>query len=257
MNPKLIAFQKLLDTMDELREKCPWDRKQTMESLRILTIEETYELADAIIAGNMEEVKKELGDIILHIVFYAKIAEEKQEFNITDVCESVVEKLIRRHPHIYGDVKVKDEQEVKENWEAIKQKEGHKSVLSGVPPSLPSLVKASRLQEKAAFSGFDWDKKSDVWRKVKEEMLEFEEQLNAGKINKSELEAEFGDLLFSMVNYARFIGVNPDNALEKTNQKFISRFKYIEEQAGKMGKKVNEMTLEEMDQLWNEVKKKK
>jgi XTP/dITP diphosphohydrolase len=254
---KLNAFGKLLDTMDELREKCPWDQKQNMETLRPLTIEETFELADAILSGNSEEIKKELGDVILHIVFYAKIASEKGAFDIADVCDAVVEKLIYRHPHIYGDTKVKNEEEVRQNWEDLKQSEAKdKRLFDGVPASLPALVKATRLQEKASSKGFDWKNKEDVWLKVREEIEELHSEVNKGKLNQSEVEAELGDLLFSIVNYARYLNVNPDNALEKTNKKFIYRFEKIESYAKSQGKSLRDMSLEEMDAIWEKAKKK-
>jgi XTP/dITP diphosphohydrolase len=247
---KLKQFDRLLTIMDELREQCPWDKKQTWESLRTLTIEETYELADAISKNESQEVKKELGDVLLHIVFYARIASETNTFDIGDVIDFLCQKLIVRHPHIYGDVKAETEEEVKKNWEQIKLKEGSKSVLSGVPSALPALVKAMRIQEKARAVGFDWDEKQQVWDKVQEEMREFLEETDTQKA-----EAEFGDLLFSLVNYARFVGINPENALELTNKKFIKRFNYLESQSALDGKKMNEMTLKEMDKYWNEAKK--
>lgn len=247
---KLQAFGRLLDIMDELREKCPWDMKQTNESLRHLTIEETYELSDAIIKNDFQEIKKELGDVLLHMVFYARIASEQQQFDIADVCHALCEKLIVRHPHIYGDVKVENAEQVKENWEQIKLKEGNRSVLSGVAKGTPSIVKAYRMQEKAAQVGFDWPTRNDVWAKVEEEWNELKEELN--KPNNEHLtEKEFGDFLFALINVARKYGINPDDALEKTNQKFISRFQFIENNAAK---KLTEMTLEEMDELWNEAK---
>jgi XTP/dITP diphosphohydrolase len=252
---KLKAFERLLDIMDELREKCPWDQKQTIESLRHLTIEETYELSDAILKNDLNEIKKELGDILLHIVFYARIASETGEFNITDVINSLCEKLIIRHPHIYGDTVATTEEQVKENWEKIKLKEGNKSVLSGVPVSLPALVKAYRIQEKAKAVGFEWENAEQVWEKVEEELQEFKAEVEDD--NREKVEAEFGDVLFSLVNYGRFIGVNPEDALERTNIKFIERFKYIEEEAKKMGKRPEDMTLAEMDALWNQAKNKK
>lgn len=255
MEEKLRSFGRLLKIMDELREQCPWDKKQTIESLRHLTIEETYELADAIIEGDKVKVKKELGDVLLHIVFYARIASETNDFNIKDVIDSLCEKLIDRHPHIYGDVKVKDEEEVKQNWEKLKLKEGSKSVLDGVPVSLPSLVKASRIQEKARGVGFDWDSKEQVWNKVLEELNEFKQESSRQEIDASKLEEEFGDLIFSLVNYARFININPEDALERTNKKFIKRFQYLEEEAKKSGKKLEDMSLEEMDVYWNRAKK--
>jgi XTP/dITP diphosphohydrolase len=239
--------------MDELREQCPWDRKQTMETLRPLTIEEMYELADAIVKNDLEEVKKELGDVMLHLVFYAKIGAEKGAFDITDVLNGICDKLVHRHPHIYGDVKVSGEEEVKQNWEKLKLKEGKSSVLEGVPVSLPAMVKATRIQEKARGVGFDWDNQEQVWDKVQEELEELKAEVDAG--NSTEIEAEFGDLLFSMINYARFLEVNPENALEKTNQKFIKRFQYLEKGAAASGRKLQDMTLAEMDAFWNEAKK--
>jgi len=244
--------------MDTLREQCPWDQKQTMESLRHLTIEETYELSDAILDGDVQEIRKELGDLMLHLVFYARIATETQQFTITEVLNGICDKLISRHPHIYGDITVKDEAEVKRNWEQLKLKEGNKSVLGGVPSSLPSLIKASRIQEKARGVGFDWEEKSQVWDKVEEEMQEFKNEFNATSTEKIDLEkaeAEFGDLLFSLINYARFININPEDALEKTNKKFIKRFQYLESKAQELGKNLKEMSLEEMDVFWNEAKK--
>lgn len=253
MNEKLKAFERLLTIMDELREKCPWDKKQTIESLRHLTIEETYELSDAILDKNYTEIKKELGDLMLHMVFYARIASETQMFDIADVLNAICDKLIARHPHIYGDVKVSNEEEVKANWEKLKLKEGNKSVLAGVPVSLPALIKASRIQEKARGVGFDWENKHQVWEKVLEELNEFKIEANKEN-NQSKTEEEFGDLLFSLVNYARFIGVNPEDALEKTNKKFIKRFTYLEEESKKDGKNLSEMTLAEMDEYWNRAK---
>ncbi len=253
MDKKLLAFERLLKIMDELREQCPWDKKQTIESLRHLTIEETYELADAILEKDMNNIKKELGDILLHIVFYARIASESKDFDIEEVINALCDKLIHRHPHIYGDVKVADEKEVKENWEKLKMKEGNKSVLAGVPHSLPSLVKAARIQEKARAVGFDWENKNQVWEKVEEEIQEFRAEV----INQSDaekIEGEFGDVLFSLINYARFLDINPENALEKTNKKFIKRFQYLESQAEKSGKKLADMTLAEMDVYWNQAK---
>jgi XTP/dITP diphosphohydrolase len=255
MEEKLKAFERLLNIMDELREKCPWDKKQTIESLRHLTIEETYELADAIIEGDMTNIKKELGDILLHIVFYARIASETKEFDIADVINSLCEKLISRHPHIYGDQKnITTEQDVKENWEKLKLKEGNKSVLAGVPKSLPSLVKASRIQDKAKAVGFDWEKKEQVWEKVQEEIAELKMEVESNA-PKERVEDEFGDVLFSFINYARFIEINPEDALEKTNKKFIKRFQYLETAAIKAGKSLSDMTLAEMDVYWNEAKK--
>ena len=252
------AFERLLDIMDTLREKCPWDMKQTMESLRHLTIEEVYELSDSILENNQQEIKKELGDLMLHLVFYSRIASEKNDFTITDVLNGICEKLISRHPHIYGDVRVSDEHEVKRNWEQLKLKEGNKSVLGGVPVSLPSLVKASRIQEKARGIGFDWEDKSQVWDKVEEEMREFREEfdiVNNEAIDKEKAESEFGDLLFSLINYARFIDINAEDALEKTNKKFIKRFQYIESKAKEQNKELKDMSLAEMDLIWNEAKK--
>ena len=259
MEEKLKAFERLLVIMDELREKCPWDKKQTIESLRHLTIEETYELADAIIEKDMPNIKKELGDVLLHIVFYSRIASETNEFNIADVINSLCDKLIHRHPHIYGDVKVTSEEEVKENWEKLKLleaptgKEGKKSVLGGVPKSLPSLVKASRIQEKARAVGFDWDKPEQVWEKVEEEITEFKHEVDSNA-SKEKIEGEFGDVLFSLINYARFHNINAEDALEKTNKKFIKRFQYLETEAEKIGKSLSEMTLAEMDAYWNKAK---
>lgn len=250
---QLKAFNRLLDIMDDLREKCPWDKKQTLESLRHLTIEEVYELADAILDNDLEEVKKELGDVLLHLVFYAKIGSEKKAFDIADVANAISDKLIARHPHIYGDVKVKNEEEVKKNWEQLKLKEGKSSVLEGVPKSLPAVVKASRIQEKVAGVGFDWEKPEQVWEKVQEELRELNDEIIAN--NKENIEKEFGDVLFSMINYARFIGVNPENALEKTNKKFINRFQFLEKEAQKSSKNIAEMSLEEMDVYWENSKK--
>ncbi len=253
MNEKLKAFERLLIIMDELREQCPWDKKQTIESLRHLTIEETYELADAILDKDMDNIKKELGDILLHIVFYARIASETKQFDIADVIHTLCDKLVHRHPHIYGDVKVKDEQEVKENWEKLKMKEGNTSVLGGVPKSLPSLVKAARIQEKARAVGFDWENKNQVWEKVEEEINEFKAEVDS-KSDSDKIESEFGDVLFSLINYARFLDINPENALEKTNKKFIKRFQFLEAEASKSGKQLSEMTLAEMDVYWNKAK---
>lgn len=251
---KLKAFGKLLDVLDILRIQCPWDAKQTNESLRPNTIEETMELCDALIKNNVSEIKKELGDVLLHILFYAKIADEKQQFDIADVCDALRNKLIFRHPHIFGDTKVDNAEQVLQNWEALKLKEkgGNKTVLSGVPKSLPSVIKAERIQEKSANVGFDWDKPEDVWDKVKEEIAEVETELKAG--NRDNMEKEFGDLLFSVINAARLYGVRADNALELTNNKFITRFNHIEQRALDMGKKINELSLAEMDALWNEAK---
>jgi XTP/dITP diphosphohydrolase len=252
------AFERLLTIMDDLRINCPWDKKQTLESLRHLTIEEVYELSDAILSADMPEIKKELGDIMLHLVFYSRIASESNQFNITDVLNSICEKLINRHPHIYGDVEVNDENDVKRNWEQIKLKEGNKSVLGGVPASLPALVKASRIQEKARGVGFDWEEKSQVWAKVEEELQEFKNEFNVedeGLIDHEKAESEFGDLLFSLINYARFININPEDALEKTNRKFIKRFQYLESKAAEHGKQLHNMSLAEMDIFWEEAKK--
>ena len=246
---KKEAFERLLTIMDELREKCPWDMKQTLESLRHLSIEEVYELGDAILDGDMEEVKKELGDVFLHLVFYSRIASETEAFDIADVLNSICEKLISRHPHIYGDVMVKDEAEVLSNWEKLKLKEGKKSVLEGVPRSLPAMVKAQRIQDKAKGVGFDWDNADQVWEKVLEELNEFKEAKT-----KEDQEEEFGDLLFSLINYARFKGRPPEDALEKTNKKFIYRFQYLETESAKDGKQMGEMTLNEMDEYWNRAK---
>lgn len=250
---QLKAINRLLDIMDDLREKCPWDKKQTLESLRHLTIEETYELADAILDDNLQEIKKELGDVLLHIVFYSKIGSEKNAFDIADVANSICDKLIDRHPHIYGDVKVDNEEDVKRNWEQLKLKEGKTSVLEGVPKSLPAVVKANRIQDKVAGVGFDWEQPEQVWEKVQEELSELNTEIKKG--NKENIEKEFGDLLFSMINYARFIGVNPENALEKTNKKFINRFQYLEKAAKKEGKQLSEMSLAEMDVYWEASKK--
>lgn len=249
---QLDAFNRLLDIMDDLREKCPWDQKQTFESLRHLTIEETYELADAILENDLPEIKKELGDVLLHIIFYAKIASEKKAFDIGDVATAISEKLIHRHPHIYGNIKVNNEEDVKRNWEQLKLKEGKKSVLEGVPQSLPAVIKASRIQEKVAGIGFDWEQPEQVWDKVQEELSELNEEIKAG--NSENIEKEFGDVLFSMINYARFINVNPENALEKTNKKFINRFQYLERESKKEGKNLADMSLAEMDIYWEKSK---
>jgi len=250
---QLQAFGRLLDIMDDLRAKCPWDMKQTMQTLRHLTIEETYELGDAILDNDLQEVKKELGDVLLHIVFYSKIGSETQSFDIADVCNEICEKLIHRHPHIYGDVVVEDEEEVKRNWEKLKLKEGKKSVLEGVPKNLPALVKASRIQDKVIGVGFDWEEPEQVWEKVQEELQEFRDEIQAG--DQEKMEAEFGDVLFSMINYARFLKINPEDALERTNKKFIKRFQYLESKADELGKYLADMTLAEMDVFWNEAKK--
>jgi MazG family protein len=254
---KVKAFDRLLTIMDELRENCPWDKKQTLESLRHLTIEETYELSDAILEGDLTEVKKELGDLMLHNVFYARIASEQKAFDVADVLNAICEKLIERHPHIYGDVVADDEEAVKANWEKIKLRTGNKSVLEGVPTSLPALVKAMRVQDKARGVGFDWEQKEQVWEKVEEEMQEFKTEFNTASneaIDKEKATAEFGDLLFSLVNYARFIGIDPEEALERTNKKFIKRFQYLETESARDGKKMGEMTLAEMDVYWERAK---
>lgn len=252
MNEKLDAFKRLLNIMDELREKCPWDQKQTMQSLRHLTIEETYELTDAIIEEDTDEIKKELGDLMLHLVFYAKIASETNDFDIADVLNSICEKLIHRHPHIYGDVEVQDEEEVKANWERLKLKEGKASVLEGVPKSLPALVKAIRIQDKARGIGFDWENKEQVFEKVTEEMNELQKEVG---LKSNRIGDEFGDVLFSLINYARFLGINPEDALEKTNKKFINRFQHMEKTTKKEGKTMANMTLLEIDKYWNKAKK--
>lgn len=249
---KIEAFGRLLDIMDELREKCPWDKVQTIETLRNLTIEETYELADAIMDADMENIKKELGDLLLHIVFYAKIGSEKEVFDITDVINSVNEKLIFRHPHVFGDRKVNGTREVIENWEQLKLKEGNKKVLGGVPISLPAMIKAHRIQDKAKAVGFDWKNREDIWEKVQEEIEEVKEEI--ANSNKEQVEQEIGDLLFSIINAARLYNVEPETALEKSNRKFIRRFNYLEESANKAGLKLKEMKLEEMEALWNEAK---
>lgn len=251
MHNKLKAFERLLNIMDDLREQCPWDKKQTIQSLRHLTIEETYELADAILDENMQDIKEEIGDIMLHMVFYSKIASETNDFDIADALNSVCDKLVERHPHIYGDVIAETEEEVKANWEKIKLKSGKKSVLEGVPKSLPAMVKATRIQEKARGIGFDWDNKEQVWEKVTEEIDELKTEIEK---NSSKIEDEFGDVLFSMINYARFLGINPENALEKTNKKFITRFQFLETESKKAGKNISEMTLDEMNFYWNKAK---
>lgn len=250
---QLDAFSRLLDIMNDLREKCPWDKKQTLESLRHLTIEETYELGDAILNNDLQEVKKELGDLLLHIVFYANIGSETNDFDIADVCNEISEKLIFRHPHIYGDVVVADEEEVKQNWEKLKLKEGKKSVLEGVPKGLPALVKASRIQDKVKGVGFDWEEPHQVWDKVQEELQELQEEVTSGNLDA--IESEFGDVLFSLINYARFLKINPEDALERTNKKFIKRFQYLEGKASELGKPLSDMTLAEMDVFWEEAKK--
>ncbi|MBP6334554.1 MAG: nucleoside triphosphate pyrophosphohydrolase [Bacteroidia bacterium] len=254
MSARADAFERLAVILDELREKCPWDKKQTMDSLRHLTIEETYELADAIMEKNLPEIKKELGDILLHIMFYAKIAEEQNIFTLAEVIHTQCEKMIHRHPHVYGDVKVRDENDVKQNWEKLKLKEGTTSVLDGVPKGLPSMIKAIRIQEKARGVGFDWEKPEQVWDKVIEEMEEFLHEARQGNQKKSE--EEFGDLIFALINYARFKNINPEEALERTNIKFIKRFQYLEKSALAAGRQLSDMTLDEMDVYWNEAKKK-
>ena len=252
---KIPPFNRLLTIMDELRENCPWDQKQTMESLSHLTIEETYELVDSILDKNMDEIKAELGDLLLHIVFYSKIASETNDFDINDVINSICDKLIERHPHIYGDEVVKDEQDVKRNWEKIKLKNGKKTVLQGVPKSLPAMVKATRIQEKVKGVGFDWDNKEQVFDKVKEEFLELHQEIKKTN-NHEKIEKEFGDVLFSMINYARFIGVDPESALERTNKKFIGRFNYLEQEIKTNKMDFMKMSLEEMDLIWDRSKKK-
>ena len=249
---KLEAFSRLLDIMDDLRAQCPWDQKQSFESLRHLTIEETYELGDAILDRDLTEIKKELGDLLLHIVFYAKLGSEEKAFDIADVANDICEKLIHRHPHIYGSVSVEDEHEVKKNWEALKLKEGKKSVLEGVPNGLPALIKAQRMQEKAAGVGFDWEHKTQVWGKFEEELKELNQALDSKK--EDEIEDEFGDVLFSLINYARFIKVDPETALERTNKKFIKRFQYIESQAKKAKCSIEQLAIEEMEAFWQEAK---
>lgn len=251
---KMAAFGRFLEVLDTLRQKCPWDAKQTNESLRPNTIEEVYELTDALIADDVPNIRKELGDVLLHVAFYSKIADEKGQFDIADVCDSLTDKLIFRHPHIYGDVKADDAQQVIQNWEQIKLREkgGNKTVLAGVPSALPALIKANRIQEKAANVGFDWEEPSQVWDKVKEELAETEAEIKAGSVK--DMEAEFGDLLFSIVNAARLYGINPENALERTNRKFISRFNYLEQKAKEKGKSLKDMSLAEMDEIWEEAK---
>ncbi|WP_433900319.1 nucleoside triphosphate pyrophosphohydrolase [Sphingobacterium puteale] len=253
-----LAFQRLLDVLYTLRLECPWDKKQTMESLRHLTMEELYELTDAILEQDYPEIKKELGDVLMHLLFYARIAEEEGQFNIVDVLNAICDKLITRHPHIYADTSANTEDQVKSNWEAIKLKEGNKSVLSGVPKGLPALVKAYRIQDKVRGVGFDWEDKRQVWEKVEEELAEFKTEFNietTEAIDREKAEGEFGDLLFSLINYARHIGINPENALERTNKKFIARFTYLEQRAAENDQKLQDMSLEEMDVYWNEAKK--
>ena len=251
---KLEAFKRLLNIMDDLRSQCPWDKKQTIHTLRNLTIEETYELADSITASDWQGIKEELGDVLLHMIFYSKIGEEQEQFSIADVLNAQCEKLIHRHPTIYGDVKVKDEEEVKKNWEQLKLKEGKTSVLQGVPQGLPAMIKAFRIQEKAAQVKFEWENTQQVWNKVEEEMMELKEVFTTPDYDKLRLEDEFGDLMFSMINLSRFIHVDPENALERTNKKFMHRFQYIEAKAKEQNRSLKEMTLEEMDALWNEAK---
>jgi XTP/dITP diphosphohydrolase len=253
MNDTAQAFLRLVQIMDELREKCPWDRKQTVESLRSLTIEETYELAEAITNQDWKGIKEELGDLLLHILFYARIGAEQKQFQLIDVIRGIADKLIARHPHIYGDISVKDEEEVKQNWEKLKLKEGKKSVLSGVPASLPAMVKAMRLQEKAKQVGFEWDNREQVWDKVEEETNELKQAISEN--DQAKVEEEMGDLLFSLINYARFLRVDTENALEKTNKKFLTRFTRMEDQALNQGRSLQEMTLQEMDDIWNSIKK--
>mgnify|MGYP000670743519 FL=1 len=254
MDERLVAFQRLLNIMDDLREKCPWDKKQTLESLRHLTIEETYELADAILDNDMNELEGEIGDLFLHLVFYSKIGDEQKLFNVTSVLNRICDKLIHRHPHIYSDVKADTEEEVKTNWEKLKLKEGKKSVLEGVPKSLPAVVKATRIQEKVKGVGFEWDNRDDVWKKVKEEITELEIEVNSNK-SIEKIEDEFGDVLFSLINYARFINVNPENALAKTNIKFINRFQKMEILLKENGHLIEESSLELMDKYWEQAKK--
>ncbi|MEO5601854.1 MAG: nucleoside triphosphate pyrophosphohydrolase [Cyclobacteriaceae bacterium] len=254
---KIKAFDRLLTIMDELRENCPWDKIQTLETLRHLTIEETYELSDAILEGDLNEVKKEIGDLMLHLVFYSRIASERKAFDVADVLNSICNKLIERHPHVYGDVVANDEETVKANWEKLKLKHGNKSVLEGVPKTLPAMVKAIRIQDKARGVGFDWERKEQVWEKVEEEMQEFKKEFNVENelpIDQEKAMAEFGDLLFSLVNYARFINLDPEEALERTNKKFIKRFQYLEKESARDGKQLGEMTLAEMDAYWNKAK---
>jgi len=253
MDSRLVAFQRLLNIMDDLREKCPWDQKQTFESLRPLTIEETYELADAITSEDFESIKGEIGDLFLHLVFYSKLGSEVGKFDVADVLNQICEKLIHRHPHIYGNVEIQNEEEVKANWEKLKLKEGKKSVLEGVPSSLPSLVKATRIQEKVKGIGFEWEMREDVWKKVEEELAELKHEVD---INSTNIEEEFGDLLFSLVNFARFINISPENALAKTNNKFIQRFQLMEELISSDSKDIREMNLAQMDEYWEHAKNK-
>ncbi|HLY72432.1 MAG TPA: nucleoside triphosphate pyrophosphohydrolase [Puia sp.] len=255
MNEAPDSFKRLVDIMNDLREKCPWDRKQTIDTLRSMTIEETYELADAITLHDWKGIKEETGDLLLHIIFYSKIAEEQNQFSINDVINEICEKLILRHPHIYGNVKVRDDEDVKKNWEKIKLQQGNKTILSGVPVSLPATVKAMRLQEKAKQVGFEWEKTADVWEKVKEEINELHEAIDSE--NHLKIEEEFGDLVFSLINYARFLQIDAENSLEKTNKKFISRFNQMEKEAAQQGKNLSDMSLEEMNNIWNSIKKQK
>ena len=255
MNQTSQAFERLIRIMDDLREKCPWDRKQTIQSLRQMTLEETYELTDAITENNWKAIKEELGDLLLHIVFYSKIASEEKQFTIEEVLNAISQKLINRHPHIYGNVEVQNDEDVKRNWEKLKLKEGKKSVIAGVPKGLPALIKAMRLQEKAKQVGFEWENKEQVWEKVKEEETELQQAIEYGDHNK--IEEEFGDLIFSLVNFARFLNIDAENSLEITNKKFIKRFTQMEEKAMLSGKNLNEMTLEEMDSIWNQIKRDK
>lgn len=250
---QIKAFERLLVIMDELREQCPWDKKQTLQTLRHLTIEEVYELGDAILDNDLDEVKKELGDVLLHIVFYSKIGSESNAFDIADVCHSICDKLVERHPHIYGDVTVNNEEDVKRNWEQLKLKEGKKSVLEGVPRSLPAMVKANRIQDKVAGVGFDWEEPHQVFEKVQEELAELQDEVNVG--HQDNIESEFGDVLFSMINYARFLNIDPESALERTNKKFIKRFQYLEQKSKDIKKPLSAMTLEEMDVYWEEAKR--
>lgn len=254
-NSPETAFNRLVGIMHTLRNQCPWDKKQTFESLRHLTIEETYELCDAILEADFEEIKKEIGDVMMHLLFYTEMAKEKGQFDLVQMLNGVCEKLIHRHPHIYSDITVENEQDVKRNWEQLKLKEGNTSVLAGVPKSLPALIKAARIQEKAAGVGFDWENKAQVWEKVEEEMAEFKAEFSASEVDIQKAEEEFGDLLFALVNYARFLKISPENALERTNKKFINRFSFIESQAREAGKSLQNMSLTEMDDLWNEAKK--
>ncbi len=254
MDERLVAFERLLNIMDDLREKCPWDQKQTLESLRHLTIEETYELADAITNNDLQELKGEIGDLFLHMVFYCKIGSEQNAFDVTDVLNGICDKLIHRHPHIYSDVEVSGEEEVKSNWERLKLKEGKKTVLGGVPTSLPALVKAYRIQEKAKGIGFEWEKRADVWKKVEEELKELNDEVEAENLSKEKIEDEFGDVLFSLINYARFIKINPEDALSRSNQKFIDRFTLMESLLSEEGHPIGETDLETMDQYWEKAK---